>query len=144
MWMLSLVTMFRERGLKKRYDMSHSRDRLAAQREAAVERRAAHDVGADAQPVRVQVGIADPHLEVAGELRVRCYALKQLVTAGVRVFFYLEDKERTLDSPTDKLLMSVSGFASEVERETARQRTADAMSRQTVRPDDSKPVMWSV
>src|SRR5262245_43502633 len=26
------------------------------------------------------------------------YALKQLVTAGVRVFFYLEDKERTLDS----------------------------------------------
>ena len=37
----------------------------------------------------------------------------------------LEDKERTLDSPTDKLLMSVSGFASEVERETARQRTAD-------------------
>jgi DNA invertase Pin-like site-specific DNA recombinase len=27
------------------------------------------------------------------------YALKQLVTAGVRVFFYLEDRERTLDSP---------------------------------------------
>ena len=57
------------------------------------------------------------------------YALKQLVTAGVRVFFYLEDKERTLDSPTDKLLLSVSGFASEVEREKARQRTADAMLR---------------
>ena len=33
------------------------------------------------------------------------YALKQLITAGVRVFFYLEDRERTLDSPTDKLLM---------------------------------------
>ena len=29
------------------------------------------------------------------------YALKQLVQAGVRVFFYLEDCERTLDSPTD-------------------------------------------
>jgi site-specific DNA recombinase len=28
------------------------------------------------------------------------YALKQLVTAGVRVSFYLEDRERTLDSPT--------------------------------------------
>lgn len=27
------------------------------------------------------------------------YALKQLITAGVRVFFYLEDRERTLDSP---------------------------------------------
>src|SRR5206468_1741347 len=56
--------------LEKRYDMSHSRDRLAAQREAAVERRAAHDVGADAQPVRVQVSIEDPHLQVAGKLRV--------------------------------------------------------------------------
>ena len=30
------------------------------------------------------------------------YALKQLVTAGVRVFFYLEDRERTLDSPTTR------------------------------------------
>ena len=27
------------------------------------------------------------------------YALKQLVTSGVRVFFYFEDRERTLDSP---------------------------------------------
>ena len=31
------------------------------------------------------------------------YALKQLVQAGVRVFLYLEDRERTLDSPTEKL-----------------------------------------
>ena len=29
------------------------------------------------------------------------------LTAGVRVFFYLEDRERTFDSPTDKLLMSL-------------------------------------
>ena len=33
------------------------------------------------------------------------YALKQLMQAGVRVFFYLEDRERTFDSPTDKLLI---------------------------------------
>jgi len=31
------------------------------------------------------------------------WALKQIITAGVRVFYYLEDRERTLDSPTDKL-----------------------------------------
>ena len=37
------------------------------------------------------------------------YALKQLITAGVRVFFYLEDRERTLESPTDKILLSVRG-----------------------------------
>jgi DNA invertase Pin-like site-specific DNA recombinase len=32
------------------------------------------------------------------------YALKQLVQAGVRVWFYLENRERTLDSPTDRAL----------------------------------------
>jgi DNA invertase Pin-like site-specific DNA recombinase len=57
------------------------------------------------------------------------YALKQLVRAGVRVFFYLEDRERTLDSPTDKIMLSLTAFADELEREKARQRTYDAMQR---------------
>lgn len=57
------------------------------------------------------------------------YALKQIVSAGVRVFFYLDGAERTLGSPTDKLLMSVTAFADELERERARQRTHDALSR---------------
>ena len=56
-------------------------------------------------------------------------ALKQIITAGVRVFYYLEDRERTLESPTDKLLLSVTGFADEMEREKARQRTHDALVR---------------
>ena len=55
------------------------------------------------------------------------FALKQLVQADVRVFFYLEDRERTLDSPTDKIMMSLTAFADELEREKARQRTYDAM-----------------
>jgi len=57
------------------------------------------------------------------------YALKQLVTAGVRVFFYMEDRERTLDSPTDKIMMSLTTYADELERERAPQRTYDAMLR---------------
>src|SRR5439155_24018709 len=57
------------------------------------------------------------------------YALKQLVTAGVRVFFYLEDRERTLETPTDKIMLSLTTFADELEREKARQRTYDAMLR---------------
>jgi site-specific DNA recombinase len=57
------------------------------------------------------------------------YALKQIVSAGVRVFFYLEDRERTLDSPTDKIMLSLTAFADELEREKARQRTFDAMLR---------------
>lgn len=59
------------------------------------------------------------------------YALKQLVTAGVRLFFYLEDRERTLDSPTDKIMLSLTAFADEQERDRARQRTYDAMARKT-------------
>jgi site-specific DNA recombinase len=55
--------------------------------------------------------------------------LKQIVTAGVRVFFYLEDRERTLDSPTDKVMLSLTTFADELERVKARQRTYDAMLR---------------
>jgi site-specific DNA recombinase len=61
------------------------------------------------------------------------YALKQLVDAGVRVFFYLEDRERTLGSATDKIMLSLTNFAAEMEREKARQRTRDAMHRKAAR-----------
>jgi DNA invertase Pin-like site-specific DNA recombinase len=57
------------------------------------------------------------------------FALKQFITAGVQVWFYLEDRQRTFDSPTDKLLLSVTAFADEMEREKAQQRTYDAMAR---------------
>jgi hypothetical protein len=57
------------------------------------------------------------------------YVLKQIMDAGVRVFFYLEDRERTLDTAMDKVMLSLTNFASEVEREKARQRTYDAMFR---------------
>jgi DNA invertase Pin-like site-specific DNA recombinase len=57
------------------------------------------------------------------------YLLKQLITAGVHVFYYLEDREWTLDSPTEKLLLSVATFADEMERVKARARTRDAMTR---------------
>ena len=57
------------------------------------------------------------------------YALKQIIQAGARVFFYLEDRERTLDSPTDKIMLSLTTFFDELEREQARQRTYDAMFR---------------
>lgn len=55
------------------------------------------------------------------------YLLKQIIVAGVRVFDYLEDRERVLDSPTDKLLLSVTTYAAEMERHQARQRTRDAL-----------------
>jgi DNA invertase Pin-like site-specific DNA recombinase len=57
------------------------------------------------------------------------YALKQIIDADVRVFFYLEDRERTLDTAMDKVMLSLATFAGEMEREKARQRTYDAMAR---------------
>ena len=47
------------------------------------------------------------------------YAVKQLVQAGVQVWFYLEDRQRTLDSPTDKIMLSLATYADELEREKA-------------------------
>jgi DNA invertase Pin-like site-specific DNA recombinase len=76
-----------------------------------------------------QVLIMSEESRLRREAIETAYALKQLVTAGVRVFFYLEDRERTLDSPTDKIMLSLTAFADELEREKARQRTYDAMLR---------------
>ena len=76
---------------------------------------------------RFDVLIMSEESRLGREAIETAYALKQLVTAGVRVFFYLEDRERTLDSPTDKIMLSLTAFADELEREKARQRTYDAM-----------------
>jgi site-specific DNA recombinase len=57
------------------------------------------------------------------------WALKRITDAGVRVFFYLDDRERTLDSPTDKVMLSLTAFAAEMERDRARVRTHDALMR---------------
>jgi DNA invertase Pin-like site-specific DNA recombinase len=63
------------------------------------------------------------------------YALKQITDAGVRVFFYLEDRERKLDSAMDKVMLSLATFGAEVEREKCRQRTHDAMRRKAERKE---------
>ena len=76
-----------------------------------------------------QVLIMSAESRLGREQIETAYALKQIITAGVRIFYYLEDRERTLESSTDKLLLSVTAFADEMEREKARQRTHDALVR---------------
>jgi DNA invertase Pin-like site-specific DNA recombinase len=76
-----------------------------------------------------QVLIMSEESRLGREAIETAYALKQLITAGVRVFFHLEDRERTFDSPIDKLLMSVTAYADELEREKAGLRVYDAMRR---------------
>ncbi len=81
-----------------------------------------------------QVLIMSEESRLGREQIETAYALKQIITGGVRIFYYLEDRERVLESPTDKLLLSVTAFADEMEREKARQRTHDAVLRQNSIP----------
>jgi hypothetical protein len=57
------------------------------------------------------------------------YAFKQIIDSGVRIFFYLTDQERKLDNALDKVMLSLTNFSAEMEREKASQRTYDAMFR---------------
>ena len=57
------------------------------------------------------------------------YVLKQIIDAGVRVFFYADDREAVLDDPVQKMMLSLANFAAEMERDKARQRTHEAMLR---------------
>ena len=67
-----------------------------------------------------QVLVMSEEARLGREQIETAYALKQLVQAGVRVFFYLEDRERTLDSAVDKVMLSLTNFAAELERERSR------------------------
>ena len=55
------------------------------------------------------------------------WALKQIMQSGVEVWLSSDDKQSTLDSPTDKILLAVTNYASEVERERGALRTFDAL-----------------
>jgi site-specific DNA recombinase len=55
------------------------------------------------------------------------FALQQITDAGVRVFYYLTDQERKLDTAMEKIMGALAGFASEMEREKTSQRVHDAL-----------------
>ncbi|HKN85246.1 MAG TPA: recombinase family protein [Nitrospiraceae bacterium] len=55
--------------------------------------------------------------------------LKQIVDAGVRVFYFLSDREARLSDATSSFVESVRLYAAEMEREKASERTYDAMLR---------------
>ena len=76
-----------------------------------------------------QVLIMSEESRLGREQIETAYVIKQILDAGVRLFYYLDDRERTLDSATDKVLLSITSFASEVERERGQQRTHDALLR---------------
>ena len=76
-----------------------------------------------------QVLVMSEESRLGREMVQTMVALQQLVCAGVRVFYYLTDTERTMDSPIEKAMMALEAFGAELERDKARQRTYDAMMR---------------
>ena len=76
-----------------------------------------------------QVLVMSEESRLGPEAIETAWVMKRLTDAGVRVFFYLDDRERVLDSPTDKVMLSLSAFAAEMERDRARVRTHDALLR---------------
>jgi site-specific DNA recombinase len=57
------------------------------------------------------------------------YALDNIKSHGVRVFFYLTDEEIKFDSAMDRFMLSAVSLAAELEREKASHRSRDALLR---------------
>jgi site-specific DNA recombinase len=57
------------------------------------------------------------------------YIVKQLIKADIRVFNYLDGREITMNSPTEKLLIQLGAFADEMEVFRASQRITDVQTR---------------
>jgi site-specific DNA recombinase len=80
------------------------------------------------RPVFDVVLMAEPS-RLGREQIETAYTLKRITDAGVAVWYYLEDRRAAMDSALAKVMASLSGFASESERELARARTYDALAR---------------
>lgn len=60
-------------------------------------------------------------------------ALATIVEAGIRVWFYLADREAKVDDATSSFMEGVRLYAAQQERETGRARTRDALARKAER-----------
>ena len=79
------------------------------------------------RPVPVQLVLVTDKDRLGREQIETAYLLKQFARAGVRVVEATTGQPIALATPTDKVLLSVTGFAAEVERDQARQRTHQAL-----------------
>ena len=82
-------------------------------------------LGSKRQRPAFQALIVSELSRLGRELLETGYAVKQLSEAGVKIYSYLERREISVTSATDKFLMNAVNFAAEVEREKARQRAED-------------------
>jgi site-specific DNA recombinase len=80
-----------------------------------------------AKPRPFDVLLMSEESRLGREMVQTMQVLMTIVTSGCKVFYYLEDKERTLDSAMEKGMMAMAMFGADLEREKAHQRTRDAL-----------------
>jgi len=78
------------------------------------------------KPRPIDILVLSEESRLGREMYQTAAVLMQIIECGIRVFFYLEGRERRLDSATDKLLFAIQGFTDEIEVERIRLRTGDA------------------
>jgi site-specific DNA recombinase len=81
------------------------------------------------KPRQFEVLIVSEVSRVGREMSQTGHVFGEIYRAGVRCFSYLDGREILLESALDKVMLSLTTFAAELEREKARQRTRDAMLR---------------
>ncbi len=79
-----------------------------------------------AKPRPFDVLVMSEESRLGREMIEVSYAVKTLIVAGIRIFYYLEDRERTLDSPIEKAVLALQTMADEMEQAKARLRATDA------------------
>ena len=79
------------------------------------------------RPVPFQLLLVTDKDRLGREQIETAYLLKQFARAGVRVVETTTGQPIALTTPIDKVLLSVTSFAAEVERDQARQRTHQAL-----------------
>lgn len=76
----------------------------------------------------VDVIVARDDSRIGGDTILSPQLVMQLTAGGTRLFYYFADKEVRLKTAVDKLMMSVSSFGSESEREKISERTREHLS----------------
>lgn len=80
------------------------------------------------KPLPFQILIVSEKSRLGREQLETGYVMKKLLQAGVRVFFYLSEKEAKITDPIEKMIMAAEDFASEMESDMARKRVIDTMT----------------
>lgn len=73
--------------------------------------------------------VASENSRIGRDMVRNAVVIDDIRTKGVRLFYYLNDAEEKFDTPEQRLMATLGGFASEMERAKIAERTRDALLR---------------